>query len=56
MFADTGSRIHLSVVVCIVIHERIHHQQQAEGNDLATPAKEGVAAIVRKEVWFKFFE
>jgi len=29
MFADTGSRIHVNEVVCIVIHELIHYQQQA---------------------------
>jgi hypothetical protein len=36
MFADTGSRIHLSEVVSIVIHELIHYQQPAQGGDLTT--------------------
>jgi hypothetical protein len=36
MFADNGSRLHLSEVVCIVIHELIHYQQQAKGKDLTT--------------------
>jgi len=47
MFADAGSRIHLSEVDCIVIHEPIHYQQQAVGNDLATQAmKEGAADFI----------
>jgi hypothetical protein len=36
MFADTGSRIHLTEIVCIVIHELIHYQQKAKGEDLIT--------------------
>lgn len=47
MFADTGSRIHLTDVVSIVIHELIHYQQQATGNDLTTQVmKEGAADFI----------
>jgi hypothetical protein len=47
MFADTGSRVHLTEVVCIVIHELIHYQQQAQGEDLtAQVMKEGAADFI----------
>ncbi len=47
MFADTGSRIHLTEVVCIVIHELIHYQQQVQGEDLTTQVmKEGAADFI----------
>jgi len=47
MFADTGSRIHLSEVACIVIHELIHYQQQAKGEDLTTAVMtEGAADFI----------
>ena len=47
MFADTGSRIHLTEVVCIVIHELIHYQQQAHGEDLTTEVmNEGAADFI----------
>jgi hypothetical protein len=47
MFADTGSRIHLSEVVCIVIHELIHYQQKAKGEDLMTAVMtEGAADFI----------
>jgi hypothetical protein len=47
MFADSGSRIHLAEVVCIVIHELIHYQQQTHGEDLVTAVmKEGAADFV----------
>jgi hypothetical protein len=47
MFADTGSRIHLSEVVCIVVHELIHYQQQAKGEDLITAVMtEGAADFI----------
>jgi hypothetical protein len=47
MFADSGSRIHLTEVVCIVIHELIHYQQQAHGEDLTTKVmNEGAADFI----------
>jgi hypothetical protein len=47
MFSDTGSRVHLNEVVCIVIHELIHYQQQARGGDLTTQVmKEGAADFI----------
>jgi len=47
MFADTGSRIHLSQVVCIVIHELVHYQQKARGEDLITAVMtEGAADFI----------
>jgi len=48
MFTDDGrSRIHLTDVVSIVIHELIHYQQQTHGNDLTTEAmNEGAADFV----------
>jgi uncharacterized protein YjaZ len=47
MFADTGSRIHLTEVVCIVIHELIHYQQQTKGEDLITTVmNEGAADFI----------
>jgi predicted Zn-dependent protease DUF2268 len=47
MFSDTGSRIHLNEVVCIVIHELIHYQQQAWGGDLTTQVmNEGAADFI----------
>ena len=47
MFADTGSRIHLSEVASIVIHELIHYQQQAKGEDLTTAVMtEGAADFI----------
>ncbi|HUA13809.1 MAG TPA: DUF2268 domain-containing putative Zn-dependent protease [Verrucomicrobiae bacterium] len=47
MFADSGSRIHLDEVVCIVIHELIHYQQQTKGSDLtAQIMKEGAADFI----------
>lgn len=47
MFADTGSRIHLSDVVSIVIHELVHYQQQTHGTDLTTAVlNEGAADFI----------
>jgi hypothetical protein len=47
MFADSGSRIHLTEVVCIVIHELIHYQQQTHGDDLVTGVmNEGAADFI----------
>jgi hypothetical protein len=47
MFADTGSRIHLSDVVSIVIHELVHYQQQTHATDLATAVmNEGAADFI----------
>jgi len=47
MFADIGSRIHLSEVVCIVIHELIHYQQKAKGEDMMTAVMtEGAADFI----------
>ena len=47
MFADTGSRVHFSDVVSIVVHELIHYQQQAHGTDLTTAAmNEGAADFI----------
>ena len=47
MFSDTGSRVHFNDVVCIVIHELIHFQQQARGGDLITQVmKEGAADFI----------
>ena len=51
MFADTGSRIHLIDVVCIVIHELIHYQQQAHGEDLTTQVmNEGAADFIAEMI------
>lgn len=47
MFADTGSRVHLSDVTSIVIHELIHYQQETQGGDLMAQAmKEGAADFI----------
>lgn len=47
MFADTSSRIHLSEVVCIVIHELTHYQQKAKGEELITAVMtEGAADFI----------
>lgn len=48
MFADdSSSRIHLTDVVSIVIHELIHYQQQAQGQDLVTAVmNEGAADFI----------
>lgn len=48
MFADdASSRIHLTDVVSIVIHELIHYQQQAHAGDLATSVmNEGAADFI----------
>jgi uncharacterized protein YjaZ len=47
MFSESGSRIHLTEVVCIVVHELIHYQQQAQGDDLTTQVmKEGAADFI----------
>ncbi len=47
MFADSGSRVHLSEVASIVIHELIHYQQKAQGSDLIAQAmKEGAADFI----------
>jgi|HubBroStandDraft_5_1064220.scaffolds.fasta_scaffold43474_2 uncharacterized protein YjaZ len=48
MFTDDNrSRIHLTDVVSIVIHELIHYQQQTHGNDLTTAVmNEGAADFV----------
>jgi hypothetical protein len=47
MFADTGSRIQITDVVSIVVHELIHYQQQTHGTDLITAVmNEGAADFI----------
>lgn len=47
MFADAGSRIHLTDVVSIVVHELIHYQQQTHTTDLITAVmNEGAADFI----------
>lgn len=52
MFDDDGrSRIHLSDVVSIVIHELIHYQQQTHGDDLTTSVmNEGAADFISERI------
>jgi Predicted Zn-dependent protease (DUF2268) len=52
MFADDNrSRIHLTDVVSIVIHELIHYQQQTQGDDLTTEVmKEGAADFISERI------
>ncbi|SRR5579863_10316111 len=47
MFADSASRLHLSDVTSIVIHELIHYQQQTHIQDLTTSVmNEGAADFI----------
>lgn len=51
MFADTGSRVNLSDLVSVVIHELIHYQQQSHGTDLVSIAmNEGAADFIAELV------
>lgn len=52
MFADDSrSRIHLTDVVSIVIHELIHYQQQTHGDDLTTSVmNEGAADFISERI------
>jgi hypothetical protein len=52
MFADDGrSRIHVTDVVSIVIHELLHYQQNAHGDDLTTAVmKEGAADFISERI------
>jgi uncharacterized protein YjaZ len=51
MFADTSSRIHLSDVVSIVVHELVHYQQQTHGTDLTTAVmNEGAADFISEVI------
>lgn len=52
MFADgSNSRIHLTDVVSIVIHELIHYQQPMHGNDLTTAVmNEGAADVISERI------